>query len=69
MNKRHIIGPVHFASSTGNLQVTITDSITMRLQQVWAEMCAQIPTDAVSATGTIPTSVYERYCKYHDTMQ
>ncbi|MBK9486058.1 MAG: ABC transporter substrate-binding protein [Chitinophagaceae bacterium] len=46
--QRHIIGPVHFASSTGNLQVTITDSIT-ELQQVWAEMCAQIPTDAVSA--------------------
>jgi branched-chain amino acid transport system substrate-binding protein len=46
--QRHIIGPAHLASSTGNLQVTITDTIT-DVQPVWVEMCAQIPTDAVSA--------------------
>jgi branched-chain amino acid transport system substrate-binding protein len=46
--QRHIIGPAHFASSTGNLQVTITGTIT-DVQPVWVEMCAQIPTDAVSA--------------------
>lgn len=46
--QRHIIGPAHFATSTGNLQVSITDTIT-DLQPVWEEMCAQIPTDAVSA--------------------
>jgi len=46
--QRHIIGPAHFATSTGNLQVTITDSIT-GLDQVWVEMCAQMPQDNVSA--------------------
>lgn len=44
----HIIGPAHFASSTGNLQVSITGTIT-DIEPVWAEMCAQIPTDAVSS--------------------
>jgi branched-chain amino acid transport system substrate-binding protein len=46
--QRHIIGPAYFASSTANLQVSITDTIT-DVQPVWEEMCAQIPTDAVSA--------------------
>ena len=46
--QRHILGPAHLAFATGNLQVTITETIT-DLKQYWDEMCAQIPTDPVSS--------------------
>jgi branched-chain amino acid transport system substrate-binding protein len=46
--QRHIIGPAYFATSTGNLQVSITETIT-DLQASWDEMCAQIPQENVSA--------------------
>jgi branched-chain amino acid transport system substrate-binding protein len=46
--QRHIIGPAYFATSTGNLQLTISETIT-DLKSSWEEMCAQIPTDTVSA--------------------
>jgi branched-chain amino acid transport system substrate-binding protein len=46
--QRHIIGPAYFVTATGNLQVTITESIT-NLEQTWDEMCTQIPQESVSS--------------------
>jgi branched-chain amino acid transport system substrate-binding protein len=46
--QRHTLGPAYFAAASGNLQVTVTDSIT-GLHQAWDEMCAQIPQESVSA--------------------
>lgn len=46
--QRYTIGPAHFATSTGNLQVTVTDTIT-DLRETWADMCAQIPTEPGSS--------------------
>ncbi len=46
--QRHIIGPAHFAASTGKLQVTIKESIN-NLQSSWDEMCNHIPQDTVSS--------------------
>lgn len=47
-SQRHIIGPAHFATSTGRLQVTVTETIH-ELQPAWEAMCAQVPTDPVSS--------------------
>lgn len=46
--QRHTIGPAHFAEATGNLQVTITDTIT-DLRETWFDMCAQVPTEPGSS--------------------
>ena len=45
--QRHIIGPAHFAEAKADLQVTIKETVA-GLQEIWEEMCAQIPQEPVS---------------------
>ena len=46
--KRFVLGPAHFVKVSGNLQLTIEDSLT-DLSEAWEEMLAQIPNEEFSA--------------------
>lgn len=44
----YTMGPAHFVQASGNLQVSVTGSITS-LSEAWDEMCTQIPTEIISS--------------------
>lgn len=46
--QRHILGPAHLVKATGNLQITIQDSIA-DVSEAWLEMQAQIPDEPFSS--------------------
>ena len=46
--QRHTIGPAYLVRASGNLQLTVEETIN-DTSVVWEEMCAQIPEEPFSA--------------------
>jgi len=46
--QKYMQGPVHFVQSTGNLQLTVGETIT-DLSAAWEEMCGQVPKEVIAS--------------------